>query len=159
MYIRDFFEPESMYAIMAWNFPIWYFLSVALSESMSIFAFSPSSSLSNSFPMLFTHSAFFLMFSSFLYFAPKLICFLVIRSLVSSYNLPLLAGRIFLVVLDRLFCLNCFTLSRNLFSIPSFATTFWFISSSCIVYFSWVAFSFFVSCSSIFLLFYYFCLL
>ena len=41
-----------------------------------------------------------------------------------------------------LFCLHCFTLCRYLFNLPSFASTFWFISSSCIVICSCVAWSF-----------------
>ena len=40
-----------------------------------------------------------------------------------------------------LFCLYCFTLCQYLFNLPSFASIFWFISSSCIVIFC-VAFSF-----------------
>ena len=32
----EIFEPESMYDIMAWRFPIWDFLSVLLSESMNV---------------------------------------------------------------------------------------------------------------------------
>ena len=39
-------------------------------------------------------------------------------------------------------CLNCFTLYRYLFNLPSFASTFWYISSSCIIIFTCVAFSF-----------------
>ena len=54
----EFFKPESMYATMDWNFPIWYFLSVALCESRYIFAFGPSWIPFNSFSQMFIHSAF-----------------------------------------------------------------------------------------------------
>ena len=41
-----------------------------------------------------------------------------------------------------LFRSYCLTLSRFLFNLPSFTSTFWFISSSCIIIFTFVAFSF-----------------
>ena len=47
---------------MVWCFSIWYFLSVALSESRCIFAFGSISSLCNSFSMLFIFLAFLLFF-------------------------------------------------------------------------------------------------
>ena len=65
------------------------------------------------------------------------------------------------VILKVLLCLYCFSLCQYLFNLPSFASTFWFISSSCIVIFSRVvlsflflhipAFSFILSFSSVFL--------
>ena len=83
------------------------------------------------------------MFSSLPYFAPKLFCFLVTRLLMSSCILDLLASRIFSLFWNVFFCLYRFILSRYLFSLSSFASTFWFISSSCIVYFAcYVAFLF-----------------
>ena len=107
------------------------FLSVALIESWYIFTFGPSSSPCNSFPILLIH-CFSVMFSSFPYFAPKLFCFLVIQLLVcvrafSSYLLK---------EFFRSFRMLCFILPRYLFSLLSFASTFWFISSSCTVCFT-----------------------
>ena len=54
----NFLKPVSMYGITARRFPIYYFLSVALSESRYIFVLGPYSSLSNSFFMLLIHLAF-----------------------------------------------------------------------------------------------------
>ena len=85
---------------------------VVLHKSMCISAFGPSSNPSNSFVILLIHSVFFVMFPWLPYF------------------------------IHILFCLFCFTLYRYLFNLPSFASTFWFISSSCIVIFPYVAFSF-----------------
>ena len=55
----------------------------------------------------------------------------------------------FRLIVDRIFfhwygmfCLYCFTFCRYLFNLPPFASTFWFISSSFIVSFSSVVFSF-----------------
>ena len=60
-----------------------------------------------------------------------------------SCNLPLFASRIFFSLFwDVLFCQYCFILFWNLFSLPSFARNFWFISPSWIVCFTCVAFSF-----------------
>ena len=55
------FKPVSMYTIISWRSPIWYFfVTVPLRESRFIFTDVPSSSPSNSFPMLRIHSAFLL---------------------------------------------------------------------------------------------------
>ena len=75
----EFFKPEYMYAIMAGSFPIcfsfvFFFFTVALSDSRCIFAFGPSSSPWNSFSMLVIYSAFLLL-NIFPYFAQKLFCF------------------------------------------------------------------------------------
>ena len=51
-------EPETMYSIMAWRFPVWYFISVVLSKSVCISAFGPSSISSNSLVIWFIHSVF-----------------------------------------------------------------------------------------------------
>ena len=45
---------------MNWPFPVWYFFSIALSKSVCISAFGPSSSLSSSLVILFIHSAILL---------------------------------------------------------------------------------------------------
>ena len=76
------------------------FLSIALSELMCIFAFGPSSSPSNSSSMWLIHSAF-LLCSLGCHILLKIVsfpCHPVVG--MSSYNLPLLAGRIFFVVLE-----------------------------------------------------------
>ena len=106
----EFFKPASIYAFMAWRFPICHFLSVALSELRYIFAFdaSPSLHLSSGCWYLLMHSPLAELFSLF----------------------------------RMSFFLYCFILSRCLFSLPSFAITFWFIFSSCIVCFAYVPFSF-----------------
>ena len=88
-----------------------------------------SSRLSKSFPKFLIHSAFLL--CSLLSF-----CFLVIWLLACHR-----AGRIFCC-----FGMSCFVygfiLCRYLFSFPSFASTFWFISTSCIICFTSVTFFF-----------------
>ena len=68
------------------------------------------------------------MFSSFPYFALKLLfpCHSVVS--MTSCILSLLASRIF-----SLFCLYCFILFLYLYSLPTFASTFWFIFLCCIV--------------------------
>ena len=79
---------------------------------------------------------------------------------MSSCILLLLAGRIFSLFWNVLIGLYCLILSWHLFSLISFASTFWFISLNCIVCFNCcVAFSFlsniFQRFSSVFL---HFCL-
>ena len=54
----EFFKPASMYTFHAWSFPVWYILSVVLSESRRISILGPSSSIYNCFSLLFIHSAF-----------------------------------------------------------------------------------------------------
>ena len=70
-----------------------------------------------------------------------------------------------LLVVDRIFfrcfgmsCFVCIVLPffQYVFNLPSFACTFWFISSSCAVIFSCVAFSFSPTYFGVFLLFYHF---
>ena len=110
---------------------------------MSISAFGPSSIPSNSFVIMFMHSDFSVYF---------LDCYILFQnrsvSLASSYwyvivSSPPTCWQNFLSLFwNVLFCLYCFTLCWYLFNLPSFANTFWFISSNCIVIFSSVAFSF-----------------
>ena len=109
---------------MACHFLIWYFFE-CYSDSRYIFALEPSSSLCNSFPIQ--------LFCSF--------CFYILLHLhqvvgMSSCIHHLHSGRIlFLLFWDVQFCLHCLTLSLYLFSLPSFTSTFLFISLSCIVCF------------------------
>ena len=118
------------------------FFSVDLSESRCIFTFGPSSSPSNSLSMLLIH-LFFLLFSLSspillqIYFVS---CHQVVGMCLCI--IPLYSGKIVSLLWTILFCLYCFLQSRYLFSLPSFASTFWFISSSCIVCFTCVAFTF-----------------
>ena len=52
---------------------------------------------------------------------------------VVSMSLHLLAGSFLSLFWKHLFCLYCLILSRYLFRLPSFASTFWFIFSSYII--------------------------
>ena len=61
------------------------------------------------------------------------------RTVVALY--PLLDGIFISLFWKGLFCLYCLVLFRYFFSFPSFASTFWFISSSCIFCCSCVCFS------------------
>ena len=138
-----FLDPKSMYSITAWYSPICFFLSVVLIKSMYIPTLSRSLSLSNSFAMLLIHLVFL---------SCSLDCHILLQncsaSLASScwyafVSSPSSCWLNFLSLFRNvLFCLYCFTLSWYLFNLPSFASSFWFISSSCIVIFSCVAFSF-----------------
>ena len=91
----------------------------------------------------------FVIFSWLPYFSPKSFGFSCIRLLVCFrvYS-PNLLKDFFFAVLESPDLSVSFYLCRSLFNLPSFAITFWFISSSCIVIFSCVAFSFL---SSVFL--------
>ena len=102
------------------------FLSIALIESRCIFALGPSSSPSNTFPILLIHSAF-------------LLCFLRSHILPTNCHVFLSSGcwnvfmhspptrrKIFLFLFwNVLFCLYCFILTSYLFNLSSFANTFW----------------------------------
>ena len=135
----EFFEPESMYTIMAGSFPIWYFLSVPLSKSKGIFAFGPSSSPYNSLFMLFIESVF-----SYDLFVP-IFCSQIVLSPchlnvgMSLHLFPYLQVKFSFVILEFLFCLYCLILYWDILNLPSFASTFWFISSRCIICSSCVA--------------------
>ena len=102
-----------------------------LCESMCIFSFCPSSSPSNSFPMLLIHSAFLLYFIGDYILVQN--CFV---SLASGCRYVFFTISLYLVVeffsffWNVMFYLDCFTLSRYLFNLPSFTSTFWIISSS-----------------------------
>ena len=98
---------------------------------MCISAFVPSSSPSYSFIILLIQSL-----GSYI---PIQNCLVV-----GMFSCHLrLVGRYFLSLFwNVLLCLYRFTLYRYLFDLPSLVSTFWFISSSCIVIFPCVAFSF-----------------
>ena len=74
-----------------------------------------------------------------IYFSPKSFSFFCIRLFVYFSVISKLLIEFSFI---DLFCLYCFTFCRYLSNLPSFASTFWFISSSCIVSFSSVFFSF-----------------
>ena len=117
---------------------------------MHIFALDASSRSSDSFPPWYYPFGFSFMLSSFSYFTSKLFCFLVIRLLwcIRAFS-PLVAGRIFFPLFwDVPFCLYYLILFWYLFSLPSFASTFRFISSSCIVC-SICCVAFFFSCCQV----------
>ena len=126
----EFLKPEPMYAIMISSFPIWYFLSEWIKVCFAFRLFPKSLQLF--FHVFFYPFAFSVMISLFLYFAPKLFCFPHIRLWVCL--------RIFypyLLVEFSFAGLECPVLSvlfdpRFLFILPSFASNYWFISSSCI---------------------------
>ena len=107
-------------------------LSVALSESRCIFTLESSSSPCKSFKM-FIHSVF-----CYVLFVP-IFCFNIffpffIRLFICLRTFSfLLAGRIFFCCygISCFFCIF-FILSRYHFILPSFTSTFLFISSSCI---------------------------
>ena len=123
-----------MNSILPWRFPVWYFFSVILSKLMCISVFGPSSTSSNPFVILFIHSVFSLCFLG---------CHILVQncsvSIASSYWYVFVSSPTWQNFLSLfwnvLFCLYCFTLCQYLFNLPSFASTFWFISSSCIVIF------------------------
>ena len=105
----EFLKPESMHTIMAWRFPIWYFLSISLSGLM-YFSFCPSSSPSNTFSMLFIHSAFLLCFLRCAIFCPQIALFPYHPVVgLSSCNLFLLEDRIFFHCFGSSNCIVCFT--------------------------------------------------
>ena len=121
------------------------FFRVTLNESRCIFAFGPSSSPSNSFPMLFIHSAF-LLCSLRSYICSKIVLFPYHTVVGMCWCIhPLLADRIFFLCFG-MSCFVCIVLfCRYLFSLPSFASNFWFISFFCIVCFYFLSCFFFSS--------------
>ena len=131
------------------------FLRVALSKWMCISAFGSSSSFSNSFAIFLIHSAFLLV----AIFYSKIIPFLLhpVVGMFSCYHPQLVAILSFRCL--GMSCFVCFILPF-LFHLSFYASTFWFISSSCIGIFSCDVFFFlFVpTCSRPFPLFYNFCL-
>ena len=123
------------------------FLNVALSESRCIFAFFLLGDLLILFPWclsirLFYYVLFVPIFCSKIVLFP---CHLVVG--LSPCIIPLTCRLNFFVVLECTIChLECTILTfysvSISFSLPSFASTFWYISSSCTVSFTSVAFLF-----------------
>ena len=128
--------------LVVFQFHIFFLLSV-LSKSMCIYAFGPSASPSSSLVILFIYSAFFVIFFGCHIFF-KIIRFLLhpVVGMFSYHLLPIVDRIFFHCFRMSCFFLYCFILCRYLFNLPSFARTFWFLSSSCIVIFSSDAFSF-----------------
>ena len=62
--------------VVAWSFPIWYFLIVGLCESKYIFCLNPSFSPFNSFPMFLTNFWIFYYVLVVLIFCSKIVVFL-----------------------------------------------------------------------------------
>ena len=97
--------------------------------------------------LLFRHVAypfgFFVMFPWLPYFTQKLFSFSCIWLLAFFRVIsPNLSVEFSFVVLECSFFLCCFTLCGYLLNLYSFTSTFWYISSSCIVIFSCVALTF-----------------
>ena len=104
--------------------------------------FLPSAILrvpSSSFPLLLIHSTF--LFSSFPYFALKFLFTFHPVVGMSLFILPLLASRIFSVILKRLVLSVLFYPVSIYFFSLLFPSTFRFISWNCIVCFTCVAFT------------------
>ena len=111
---------------------------------MCISVLGPSSSPSSSLVILFIHSAFSLCFFSCYIFVQNRSVYFASGCWYVFVSLPPNCWSNFLSLFWKvLFCLYCFTLCRYVFNLPSFASTFCFISSSCTVIFSCVASSFF----------------
>ena len=121
---------------MARRFPVWYFFercSERIEVYSRLYCFFDSF---NFFPMLLIHSAFFVMSLSSHILLEN--CFVSLSSgcgcaLVHS---PLFAGRLIFRCfgISYFICIVLFCLGT--FCLPSFACTFWFISSSCMVCFN-----------------------
>ena len=102
------FPLESMFAIKAWIFPVWYFLGVASNESMYSFAFGHSSTLWNSLAMLFINSFFFFCYDLSVPIFCSKILFTPLHPVVglSSHFFLLLADRVFVRCFGR-YCFVC----------------------------------------------------
>ena len=118
----ELFEPESMDAMKAWSFPVWYFFECQ-SEWINVYIHLKGF-LRHFETLFFKLFSIFVMISPFLYFVPKSFCLLCIR--VHTFS-----PYFFWLFQMILFCLYCLVLSRYLFSLLSFTSTFWFISLSC----------------------------
>ena len=120
---------EVNFSIMFWSFPICCYEWIEMYFCLRVFF--QSLQLFSHFLNLF---GFSVMISTFTYFVPKLFCFPCIRLLVYLRVFsPYLLVEFSIVVLECPVCLYCLILSRYLFSLPSFTSTFWCIASSCIV--------------------------
>ena len=123
---------------ITWHFKtIIYGLIFFWFELLSVLLWSGSgiSSSSCNFFHMINQFDFSVIFFLFLYFTPKLFCFLCIRLLVFFFlyvfSTYILVVFFFFLFWHILFCLDCLTLSSCLLSLPSFANIFWFIFSRC----------------------------
>ena len=117
------------------------FFRVVLSKSMRISTFRPSSMMSHLLSPCCLSIQLFCYALLVAIFYPKIVQ-LLLHPVVGMFSchLPQHVGRIFL----RCFGMFCFVsiVCRYLFNLPSFASSFWFIFSSCFVILTWIAFPF-----------------
>ena len=107
------------------------------------FRFILSKSTSSSLVIVFIHSAFSLCFFFWLpYFSSKHWISFASSCWYILMSSPICSNNFLSLFWNVLFCLYCYTLCQYLFNLPSFARTFYFISLSCILYFSCDDFSF-----------------
>ena len=99
-----------------------------------MFTLGTCPSIGNIVSMLFIHSTFFYDLSVTIFYSKVCLPFTHPMHGMSSPILHLLPGRIFLLVLECLFCLYCLFLSRYLFSRSSLASIFLLGSSNCTFY-------------------------
>ena len=150
----EFLEPETMYPIMAWRFPVWYIL-LSFSVNWCIFP------LSDPLRVLLVILWYRLSIQPFryvvwlTYFSTKLLGFFCISLLICFLVIPsqLLIKFFFRCFVP--FCLYCFTLSRYIFNLASFASSFWyfFLKLYC-KFFMWCLFLSVPNYSIVFPLFY-----
>ena len=93
----DFLKPESMYAIMSWRFPSFYFFERCTEWTKGYFHLWPFFETSERFLHVVYPLSFYIMLFLFPYLAPKLFCFLVTRLFLCINPLP--ADNIFFDVL------------------------------------------------------------
>ena len=132
----NFWKLESMYAIKPWNFPVCHF-SRCCSEWIEI-TFQLSSSVCNFFPRCL-YIQFFCYDLSVPIFCFKIVL-LPSNSVAFVYSPPTCQKNFLSLFWNVLFCLYWLVLSWYLFSLPSLANTFWFITSVCIFGSNCVAF-------------------
>ena len=126
------------------SYPGVFQFGILFSVFIWISVLEPSSSPSSSFIILFIHSAFSSWFLVGI-FLSKIVRFFLhpVVCMFSCHSLPIVDRISFRCFGKSFFCLDCFTLCWYLFNLPSFASTFWFISSSVTVIFYRVACFFF----------------
>ena len=117
-----FLEPETIYSIIAWRFPVWYFF-VSFWVNRCVFLLSDllwalllllsySLSIRSAFSLFFFCQKSFVFFFFFFFCIRLLVCFGVISQLLIAFSF---------VVWNALFC---FTLCWYLFNLPSFTSIF-----------------------------------
>ena len=118
----NFFKPVSMYAIMSGRFLIWHFFEWV---NPGVFSHLVLLRVLTLFPFCLSVPLFYVLIVSI--FCSKIVlfpCHTVVGMCWCIHSL--LSDRIFLSLFwNILLCLYCFILSRYLFSLPSFANTFW----------------------------------